>query len=91
MFLFLHVCLVGFFKKIIFFNFFMFLNHFNMLMSKINLKIKNIILIYFQTINTLKNNYNYNTKYYHHYQVVRLHCLCFDFYKLYLNLNLKKE
>ena len=62
-----------------------------MLMLKINLKIKNIILIYFQTINTLKNNYNYNTKYYHHYQVVRLYWLCFDFYKLYLNLNLKKE
>jgi hypothetical protein len=39
--------------------FFSVFNCFNMLMSKI---IKNIILIYFQTKNTLKNNYYGNTK-----------------------------
>jgi len=41
----------------------MFLNHFDALMSKIKLKNKkNIILIYFQIKNTLKNNFYRNLK-----------------------------
>jgi putative ribosome biogenesis GTPase RsgA len=38
-----------------------FLNYFDVLMSKIHFK-KNIILIYFQTKNTLKNNRYYKIK-----------------------------
>ena len=40
----------------------MFLDYFDVLMSTINFKNKkNIILIYFQTKNTLKNNYNHSS------------------------------
>jgi hypothetical protein len=42
----------------------MFLDHFNVLMSKINLNKKNIILIYFKIKNILKSNHFHNIKYY---------------------------
>jgi len=53
-----------FLKKIKFlFYFFMFSDHFDVLILKINFKSKkNIILIYFQTKNTLKNNRYLNIK-----------------------------
>jgi hypothetical protein len=42
---------------------FLFLDHFDMLILKINLrKIKKIILMHFQTKNTLKNNCYHNVK-----------------------------
>jgi hypothetical protein len=58
-----------FFKKIKFFFalniFLMFLDHFDVLMLKINLNFfKNIILMYFQTKNTMKNNRYHNAKHY---------------------------
>ena len=43
----------------------MILYRFDMLMSKINFKNKkNIILLYFQAQNTLKNNHHHNHKHY---------------------------
>jgi len=50
--------LLFFFKLILF----IILESFYVLVSKINFKNKNIILIYFQIKNTLKNNYYHNTK-----------------------------
>jgi hypothetical protein len=43
--------------------FFIFLDCFNILISKIIFKIKNIILLYFKDKNTLKNKYYYTLEY----------------------------